>query len=287
MNTVSLSNLATPAGRSAYQEYWHDLVHEQRRAVLPSLWQLWRTAAFGAEMRVTASETSYRPSHPLGPRVGTRVFMEEIIVRHYYNNVQALVYFGAVILLVFLGLRFAGLMSENIALIGIAIEAVMLLILFAVLFYAPEEEPFGLPSGSDTAEKGIDQGGEDREVIREVLGEIEEIGSSYASLALKLEQSARGQEEGLRELSQKIGAIQGLNLLESHAERLETTNTLLAQLTGAIESMNQRVDMLFGKELEFHVRRELERLVGRDANGTASRDEISSGDKTNPGDERR
>ncbi len=124
-------------------------------------------------------------------------------------------------------------------------------------------------------------------MIREVLGEIEEIGSSYASLALKLEQSARGQEEGLRELSQKIGAIQGLNLLESHAERLETTNTLLAQLTGAIESMNQRVDMLFGKELEFHVRRELERLVGRDANGTASRDEISSGDKTNPGDERR
>ena len=39
--------------------------------------------------------------------------MEEIIVRHYYNNVQALVYFGAMILLVFLGLRFAGLLNER------------------------------------------------------------------------------------------------------------------------------------------------------------------------------
>jgi hypothetical protein len=288
MNTVSISNLATPAGRSAYQEYWHDLVIEQRRAVLPSLWQLWRTAAFGSEMRVTAIDTSYRPSHPLGPRVGTRVFMEEIIVRHYYNNVQALVYFGAVILLVFLGLRFAGLLSENISLIGIAIEAMMLLVLFMVLFYSPEDDQFAPPiAGTSTTEARAEQDAEDRGVIKEVLEEIEEIGSSYAALALKLEQAARGQEESLRELSVKIGAIQGLNLLESHAERLETTNTLLAQLTGAIESMNQRVDMLFGKELEFYVRRELERMVGRDANGALGNPDAARDASAMPGETNR
>ena len=287
MNTVSISNLATPAGRSAYQEYWHDLVIEQRRAVLPSLWQLWRTAAFGSELRVTATDTSYRPSHPLGPRVGTRIFMEEVIVRHYYNNVQALVYFGAVILLVFLGLRFAGLLSENISLIGIAIEAMMLLILFMVLFYSPEDDEVAAAAAGVAGEGDADRNAEDREVIKEVLEEIEEIGSSYATLALKLEQAARGQEESLRELSVKIGAIQGLNLLESHAERLETTNTLLAQLTGAIESMNQRVDMLFGKELEFYVRRELERMVGRDANGALGDADANRNTRTRPGEESR
>lgn len=266
MNQQTISNLATAAGRAAYQEYWHDLVVDQRNAVLPSLWNLWRKASFGSELRVAATDTSYKIGHSLGPRVGTRIFMEEIIVRHYYNNVQALVYFGAVILLVFLGLRFAGLLSERVALIGIAIEAFMLLLLFTVLFYAPEDYADAqVPQKDGEATEGErDSAREDREVIREVLGELEDIGSSYAGLAMKLEQSAKGQEEGLRELTQRVAAIQGLNLLEAHAERLETTNSLLTQLVTSIDSMNTRIDMLFGKELEYYVRREFERLVNRD-----------------------
>lgn len=265
MNQRTISNLATAAGRAAYQEYWHDLTIEQRGAVLPALLTLWRKAAFGSEIHISASDTAYRIGHPLGPRAGTRIFMEEVVVRHYFNNVQALVYFGAVILLVFLGLRFAGLLSERVALIGLGIEAFMLLMLFMVLFYAPEDQPAAPPAegtGEDTAAR-IDEASEDREVIREVLQELEDIGSSYAGLGMRLEQSAKAQEEGLRELSQRVAAIQGLNLLESHAERLETTNTLLAQLVGSIEAMNHRIDMLFGKELEFYVRKEFERIVGR------------------------
>jgi hypothetical protein len=264
MDQQNISNLATPAGRQAYQDYWHDLIVEQRSAVLPSLWRLWRTAAFGTEMRIVTSDTSYRLGHPLGPRGGTRIFMEEIIVRHYYNNVQALVYFGAMILLVFLGLRFAGLLSEEVSLIGIAIEAFMLLILFAVLFYAPEDSAPSTQHATLEVEQEEEEEEADHEVIREVLQEIEEIGSTYASLGLRMEQLARAQEEGMRELNRRVGAIQGLNLLESHAERLETTNTLLSQLVASIESMSQRIDMLFGKELEFYVRKEFERMVGRD-----------------------
>ena len=269
MNQQTLSNLATPAGRTAYQELWHDLIVHQRRAVVPALWQLWRTAAYGQEMRMTASDNAYRIGHPLGARVGTRVFMEEIVVRHYFNNVQALVYFGAVVLLVFLGLRFAGLVSETASLVGVAVEAFMLLMLFTVLFYAPEEVHHSALATADPTDATSDAD-EDREVIREVLKEIEEIGSSYASLAMRLEQTSRNQDDSLRELSQRVSAIKGLNLLESHAERLETTNTLLAQLTSSIEAMNRRIDMLFGKEIEYHVRQELQRLVNRDVNGDAS-----------------
>jgi hypothetical protein len=118
-----------------------------------------------------------------------------------------------------------------------------------------------------SAPAAVDAEDDDRTVLREVLHEVEDIGGNYASLGLKLEQLARSQEESMRQLTEKVGAIQGLNLLESHAERLETTNTLLAQLTSSIESMNRRIDMLFGKEIEFYVRQELERLVSRDTNG--------------------
>ncbi len=67
----------------------------------------------------------------------------------------------------------------------------------------------------------------------------------------------------------QVGAIQGLNLLESHAERLETTNTLLASNSPPqLMEMNQRIDMMFGKELEYHVRREMERILRHGTNGT-------------------
>lgn len=251
-----------------YQDLWHDLIIEQRSAVVPSLLRLLRTAISGAEVRLVSKDASYSIGHPLGLRHGFRLFMEEIIVRHYFNNVQALVYFGAVLLLLFLGLRFAGLLSEEVALIGIGIEACMLLILFLVLFYSPEDDHHEIvelevpedPTASDEEDA--------RDVIREVLDEIEDIGGTYATLGMKMEQLARAQEESIRELAQRVGAIQGLSLLESHAERLETTNTLLSQLTTAIAGMNQRIDMMFGKELEYHVRREMERILRHGVNGT-------------------
>lgn len=268
MNQKTISNLGTPSGRRVYQDLWHDLIIEQRSAVIPSLLRLLRTAISGAEVRLVSKDASYSIGHPLGLRHGFRLFMEEIIVRHYFNNVQALVYFGAVLLLLFLGLRFAGLLSEEVALIGIGIEACMLLILFLVLFYSPEDDHHEIVELEVAQDPTASDEEDARDVIREVLDEIEDIGGTYATLGMKMEQLARAQEESIRELAQRVGAIQGLNLLESHAERLETTNTLLAQLTTAIDGMNQRIDMMFGKELEYHVRREMERILRHGINGT-------------------
>ncbi len=284
MKQQTISNLASPTGRAVYQNLWHDLVIERRDAVVPSLARLWRTASFGTEVRIVSTDETFAVSHRLGLRQGTRLFMEEVVVRHYYNNVQALVYLGAVILLVFLGLRFAGILSEEVALIGIGVEAIMLLLLFTVLFYAPEESVevngLAIADPSDPVDGGAESEREDnREIVGEVLREIEEIGSTYASLAMKMEALMKSQDENLKELARRVSAIQGLNLLESHAERLETTNTLLAQLVGAIEGMNGRIDMMFGKEIEFHVRREIEAMVQRGTTGTppANRSEGGAG----------
>jgi len=263
MKHQTISNLATPTGRAVYQHLWRDMIVDRRSAILPSLASLWRTAAFGSEVQLVTSDEQYAVAHPLGLRQGTRLFMEEVVVRHYYNNVQALVYLGAVILLVFLGLRFAGILSEEVALIGIGVEAFMLLMLFTVLFYAPEESVVEDPGIAPLADEERQEDEGNLEVLREVLKELESIGGSYASVGLKLEGLARSQDENLKELARRVASIQGLNLLESHAERLETTNSLLEQLVGAIDAMNSRIDMLFGKEIEFHVRRHIESMVAR------------------------
>lgn len=262
MKSFSLSNLATSDGRNAYQKYWHDLVVEQQNLVVPSLFRLWRTAVRGTSFNVTTAGESYRIAHPLGFRLGTRIFMEEVVVSHYFNNVQALVYLGAVLLLIFLALRFAGLLSEQVALIGIGIEVMMLLMLFAVLFYTPEDTPdtIAAESPSDDDDRAAATG-DDLGVIREVLEELEDIGGTYATLGMKLETLAQSQESGLKELNSHVERIRGLELLETHAERLETTNELLAKLVDTMEGMSSKVDVLLGKEIEYLVRKELERRI--------------------------
>lgn len=263
MKNHTLSNLAAPEGRVAFQKYWYDLIVEQQSIVLSSLLRLWRTAVRGSSFNVSASGESYRIAHPLGLRMGTRVFMEEIVVRHYFNNVQALVYLGAVLLLIFLALRFANVLTEQVALIGIGIEVIMLLMLFTVLFYAPDEEVLAVQKESTQEEEQRTEKRENDDVyvIREVLEELEDIGGTYASLGIKLEDLAKSHETGLRELNERVERIRGLDLLESHAERLEITNDLLRQLVGTMQGMNEKVEILLGKELEYLVRRELERRI--------------------------
>ncbi|MCE2504424.1 MAG: hypothetical protein J4G05_10260 [Chlorobi bacterium] len=276
MNEQSITNLVAFTGRVALQKYWLDLTIEQRNPVLPSLFHIWRIVVRGSEFTISSSGETFRIGHPLGIRLGTRVFMEEIIVRHYFNNVQALVYLGAVLLLIFLALRFAGLLSENIALIGIGIEALMLLLLFIVLFYAPDDDlnldidqPIDVAHQTTTATTS-----EDISIIREVLDELEDIGGTYATLGARLEEIARGEQKSLQELKDRVEQIQGLEQLKQHSEKLERTNELLNRLVSSIGTMNDRIELLIGKELEYHVRKEIERHIA-----TSASDGISLADR--------
>ena len=258
---TTLQNLNTPGGRGAYQRYWHDLVVDQRNLLFPSLLRLWQTATTGRNFELATTGESFQVVHPLGIRAGTRLFMEEVIVRHYFNNIQALVYLGAVLLLTSLGLRFAGLLSERIALIGIGIEVIMLLMLFTVLFYTPEETYVVGEGGSD--EEGEGTSGEEsvHATIREVLEELEEIGGTYAALGMRMERLAQAQSEQIESLTDHVSRITGLQELAAHSEGLARMNDRLDRLVDSIDRMNQRIEILTGKEIEYRVRQELERRI--------------------------
>ena len=263
MSTQRLANLNTVEGRGAYRRYWHDLVIDQGNMVLPSLIRLWQTAVRATSFDLASTGERFEVVHPLGLRGGTRIFMEEVVVRQYFNNIQALVYLGAVLLLISLGLRFAGLLSEKIALIGIGIEVLMLLMLFVALFYTPEEYPTVEVPGS-TATSPDRNAEQDLAVrtIHEVLEELEEIGGSYAALGMRIEKLATTQNESIESLTDHVAKIRGLESLERHAESLDRMNQLLATLVGSIDDMNRRIDTLTGAEIEHHVRKELARRLG-------------------------
>ena len=138
----------------------------------------------------------------------------------------------------------------------------MLLLLFIVLFYTPDEESQATAEAieASTREKS-ESSGDEVTVIREVLDELEDIGGTYATLGARLEQITRQQQESLQELNERVARIQGLEQLEYHSAKLERTNDLLDRLVGSMERLNERVDLLIGKDLEFHVRKELERHI--------------------------
>lgn len=261
MSLITLQNLNTPDGRRAYRRYWHDLVIDQRNVLFPSLVRLWQTATTGRSFELTTTGEGFQVLHPLGIRAGTRLFMEEVVVRHYFNNIQALVYLGAVLLLVSLGLRFSGLLSERIALIGIGIEVIMLLMLFLVLFYTPEEAEILESSGAADEQSGDRSDGE-LATIREVLEELEEIGGTYAALGMRLEKLAQAQTTQIETLTSTVSQISGLQELSRHSDGLARMNDRLDRLVDSIDRMNQRIDILTGSEIEYRVRQELERRIG-------------------------
>lgn len=273
MSTQSVPNLNTPEGRRVYGQYWHDLVVVQRNMVLPSLVRLWQSAVSSTSINIATTGANTEIVHPLGLRSGTRLFMEEIVVRHYFNNIQALVYLGAVLLLISLGLRFAGLLSERIALIGIGIEVLMLLLLFVVLFYTPEEhDEIDQESGL-----GADSVADDAatSTIREVLDELEEIGGHYAALGMRIEKLANTQTEQVAGLTEHVQKIRGLEELHEHSRVLTSTNELLRDLSVSIERMNQKIDLISGAEIEHHVRKEIARRFGEDLSGSLNQTESS------------
>ncbi len=106
------------------------------------------------------------------------------------NKISAVVYVGAMILLIFVGLRFAHVINERTAIIGIGIEAVTLLLLAISVYFIPSEEGGKRSAGGGISEELMDK-------IREL---ITELSSASAQLRIITEQT---QEDTIRKIVQK------------------------------------------------------------------------------------
>lgn len=75
----------------------------------------------------------------LGLKLGTRVFLEEIVGTYYFNFIQGLVYGGAMLVLVAVGFYLAGA-PVWVAVAGFGVEALLLLIFAIVTAYSPLDD---------------------------------------------------------------------------------------------------------------------------------------------------
>jgi len=254
----NIDNLASVAGRKYLQRYWYENTVVARRWKLALMLSCWRLCMFGRTLYLTEAEHPITIEHKLGLRVGTRVWMEEVCYKHFSNTVQAFVYLGAVVLLVFVGLRFAELINERTALIGVGIEASMLFVLFIVMFYTPEDAYLNI----DAEEPKVDNSAKEYlPLFREIYDELQDIGTMNAALGRHLTEMANKQESYMKELSQKFTYPSQNSVGKESVELIAQLKKPLDALSASMQEINANLRRITEKELEYLVRRELERVI--------------------------
>lgn len=213
MNTASesIKDLEIPEGRLLLHEFYHDR-RIQVKLEIAIILECWRVCKHAREIQLSDGRLILI-ENPLGFRLGTRVCIEEIIGRYYYNSVQGWVYFGAMVLLIFVGLRLGGVIPEKIALVGVAIEAFMLFLLAVVTYYSPSDEL--LPTTL--------QGKSPDNLLSSVNQSVQGMTNAVSDLFRLLSQSDMRQDVLLTRLTEYISKVSAENT-RLQIEKMEETN---------------------------------------------------------------
>jgi hypothetical protein len=147
--TETVRDIEVPEGRRLLHEFYHErrLKHTLEFRTLMDCWR------FSVKAREIQFDDGRRVSFEtrLGAKLGTRVFLEEIVGTYYYNFIQGLVYAGAMLVLVAVAMYLAGA-PVTVAVAGFAIEAGLLLVFALVTAYSPIEDYRGSSHSASTSD---------------------------------------------------------------------------------------------------------------------------------------
>ena len=199
--------------------------------------------------------------HPLGLWAGTRLWMQEIVNRFYYSAINAYVYAGAAFLLLAVGLNRTGVIdAPSVVVSGIIIEAMLLMLLFLVMYYTPPDEP-----------EGREKSGEMSQVTNDLLRELGEIGRDYAAMAVQLESIAASLTDLVERQDTTVAAMResvdkDVSAVAPNPElmtSMQVTSAALDRFAESVDALGERLRSMEQQEVERLVRVELERMLSR------------------------
>jgi hypothetical protein len=251
-----IDTLSSLEGRKLLQDIFKELRYEKQLSTFSTLSLCWRICVQERDIhRYTKKDVTVL--HSLGFFSGTGLWMEEIVNRFYFSSINSFVYFGAAVLLVIIGVRrFTDAVNENLVIGGIAFEALMLIFLFVVMLFTPYDD-----NTSNSNEKEEESG--------ELLSEIGEIGRDFAAAVMQLEKLGDGIKELISKqdnILEKIDIIADNTTLAVYPNPqmlviMRETNEKLAEFQATVENFNRTAQSIKKEEIEFAVRKELERII--------------------------
>jgi hypothetical protein len=256
-----LETLSSVHGRAVLRDIYRELRFERQLSSIATLRLCWQICTREREL-VRLTKRDVVVLHPLGVWNGTSLWMQEIVNRYYYAAINAFVYLGAALLLVAVGLnRTRVVESPVIVVIGVLLEAILLVALFTVMFFTPAEDP----DVRSDSERG------DGAMTDELLRELGEIGRDYAAMAVQLETIGSSlqdvvdrQDTLIRAVRDSVEtAVSAVAPNPALMETMQSTTNALASLNESVAALDQRLRSAERQEVERLVRVELERILSR------------------------
>jgi hypothetical protein len=254
-----LSTLATLEGRSVIRDIFRELRFERQMSSFSATMLLWRICTKETELK-RFSMQEVNVLYPLGIISGTSLWLQEIINRFYYSTINSFVYFGAAILLVTVGLRrIYDSIPDWIVVSSISLEAFLLGMMFFIMYFSPlDEEEVDEQSNVERSKEFF-----------ELLREVGEISRDYAAMAVRLEQITDAMQEMSMRQEALISTTRDSVQIAAQAvapnpeliETLKQTGEHFKSFNDIVESLSKSAQELRKEEIEFAVRRELEKII--------------------------
>lgn len=256
----NIDNLSSLEGRALLSRIFKELKYEKQLRSSTILFTLWKICTYEKELfRYTKQD--YTLVHPLGMFSGTSLWLEEIVNRYYFSTINSFVYFGAAILLVLIGVRrFSDNVSDTVVIGGIVFESLMLLLMFLVMLFSPNEQ------NDYDDEPG---NGSSQETVEELILEVGEISRDFAAVSVQLDNisdSLNGMLDRQTELIEYISQIaksnaEAVSPNPKMLEIMEQTNDSLSSLKDTVVDLNKGIKVIQKEEIEFAVKKEIEQLI--------------------------
>jgi len=253
---IKIDYLSSIEGRKLLKDLFYELKYKKQYNSIIVISILWRICT--TEKNISKySSNEILVEYPLGILKGTWLWMEEVINRYFFSTINSFVYLGAAILLVLIGLRrFSDLLTDQIVIAGVIFEATMLLLMFIVMLFTPDE---------DVVSEKIEQDNDTKTLVNE----IGEIATDFAASNLKIEEMNNKLEKLInlqKELLLMSGEIienisQTISPNRKMLENMEKTNHQIEILNYNFTKINETLDQLKKEEIELTVKKELEKII--------------------------
>lgn len=259
-----IQTFSTVRGRALLRDIFRELRYEKQVSGFTALLTCWRLCTFEREA-YRYSKRQATIIHALGLFRGTSLFLQEIVNRFYFSTINSLVYLGAAALLLIVSAnRFTDNVDNRAVLAGVAVEALMLFILFVVMFFSPAEdvEP-ELSMDADSTPTGASA------EIRELITEVGEISADYAAFTERLDNVTSTLSGMISRQDEMIGAVNEVARSVSLAstpqpefiESMRQTNIALQAFQRNVHELVEATDKLRREEIQRAVRAEVERFL--------------------------
>lgn len=246
----TINTISSIEGRILLHQIFKELRFEKQYSTFTTLLRLW-SLCINAKNINKLTKRNVEILHSLGFFSGTGLWLGEIVNRYYFSTINSLVYFGAAVLLVLVGLRrFSDIIDDNIVLLGVGFEALMLLFMFFVMLFSPSED-ITLKSDSD-----------DIDEANELLTEIGEIAKEFASAVMAIENLSE-KVDNLAELQREsIDKLNNLGIAFANATSpnpelvtvLKQTNEELVKFKDGIVQLSNMIETVKNAELELIIK---------------------------------